>query len=76
MKNQRKRLSKLQVLNPRRDLALYNLNCYIEFPLLNDKYTILYRDLNPPVSSYNITSQKEDCYQSTTLPPSHHGWIK
>ena len=36
------------ILNPRRDPAFYNLNCYIEFPLLNDKYTILDGDLNPP----------------------------
>ena len=43
-------------------------NCNIVFLLLNDRYTILRQDSNPP-------KQSEDCYQSTPLPPSHHGWV-
>ena len=43
-------------------------NCNIAFWLLNDRYTILRRDSNPP-------RQSEVCYQTTALPPSHHGWV-
>ena len=52
------------IVNPK-DPASYNLNCYIEFPLLNDRYTILRRDSNPPRQSDQITA----------LPPSHYGWV-
>ena len=43
-------------------LSLFNIN------LLDDRYTKLRPDSNPP-------KQSEDCYQSTPLPPSHHGWV-
>ena len=45
-----------------------NLNCDKVFPLLSDQYTIPKSDSNPP-------KQGEDCYQSTPLPRSHHGWV-
>ena len=38
------------------------------FQYLNNQYTILRQDLNPP-------RQSEVCYQTTALPPSHHGWV-
>ena len=28
-----------------------------------------------PQAGFDPPKQREDCYQSTTLPPSHHGWI-
>ena len=40
-------------------------NCNITFWLLNDRYTILRPESNPP-------RQSEVCYQTTALPPSHH----
>ena len=27
------------------------------------------------IHAYNTPAQSEVCYQTTTLPPSHHGWI-
>ena len=42
--------------------------CRQVFLLLNDRYTILRQDSNPP-------KQSEDCYQSMPLPPRHHGWV-
>ena len=29
-----------------------------------------------PQAGFDPLKQREDCYQSTTLPPSHHGWIR
>ena len=45
-----------------------NLNCDKAFPFLSDQYTIPKQDWNPP-------KQSEDYFQSTPLPPSHHGWV-
>ena len=28
-----------------------------------------------PQAGFDPPNQREVCYQSTTLPPSHHGWI-
>ena len=56
------------IVNSQRDPAFCIGNCNIVFPLLNNRYTKLRRDSNPP-------KQSEDCYQSTPLPPSHHGWV-
>ena len=28
-----------------------------------------------PEAGFDPSKQREDCYHSTTLPPSHHGWI-
>ena len=48
------------------DVQYCGLN--IAFRLLNDQYTILRWDSNPP-------RQSEVCNQNTALPPSHHGWV-
>ena len=56
------------IVNPRRDPTFCIGNSNIIFLLLNDPYTILRRDSNPP-------KQSEDWYQSMPLPPSHHGWV-
>ena len=61
--------SKACIVNPRRDPVFCIGNCNIVFLLLNDQYTILRRDSNPP-------KQCEDCYQSTPLPSSHHRWVE
>ena len=42
--------------------------CDIAFWLLDDWYSIPRWDSNPP-------RQSQVCYQTSALPPSHHGWV-
>ena len=43
--------------------------CNKTFLSLNDRYTILRWDSNPP-------KQSHASYEASALPPSHHGWVK
>ena len=61
-------LTSFQVLNAPGSFLFCIGNCNIAFRLLNDRYTILRRDSNPP-------RQSQVCYQTSALPPSHHGWV-
>ena len=47
---------------------LFKGNCSIVFLLLNNRYTIVRQDSNPP-------KQSHASYEVSALPPSHHGWV-
>ena len=55
---------------------LYIFVEHIAFQLMYIHLTIERHSIfRVPTAGFKPPKQREDCYQSTTLPPSHHGWI-
>ena len=55
---------------------LYISVLHIAFQLMYIHLTIQRHAIfRVPTVGFDPPQEREDCYQSTTLPPSHHGWI-